>query len=151
MLNEKEVYQFECLKSLSNVPELQLQEYCNILKKLKEEFVVHRFRDFYSYDRTFNLFSKPMQINIRDDTNYLGMFTSPAAPVRALPYEPVADSRSRINSRHLWSFQPYPTGSCGFSPHVFLSSVRLVKHISNTVRKMQNFIAQKPHNHFSPK
>ena len=30
------------------------------------------------------------------------MFTSPAAPVRALAYEPVADSRSQINSGHLW-------------------------------------------------
>ena len=29
------------------------------------------------------------------------MFTSPAAPVRALVYEPVADSKSRINSGHL--------------------------------------------------
>ena len=60
---EKEFYHFECLKSLSNIPELQLQEYCNILKKLKEEFVVHRFRDFHSYDSSFN-FSNPMQINI---------------------------------------------------------------------------------------
>ena len=37
---EKDFYHFGCLKSLSNIPELQLQEYCNILKKLKEEFVV---------------------------------------------------------------------------------------------------------------
>ena len=59
---EKEIYQFECLKSLRNLPELQLQEYCNILKKLKEEFVVRRFRDFHSYDSSFNLFSNSMQI-----------------------------------------------------------------------------------------
>ena len=32
---EEEFYHFECLKSLSNIPELQLQEYCNILKKEK--------------------------------------------------------------------------------------------------------------------
>ena len=59
---EKEFYQFESLKSLSNIPELQLQEYCNILnKKLKEEFIVHRFMDFHSYDSSFNLFSNTMQ------------------------------------------------------------------------------------------
>ena len=45
---EKELYHFECLKSLHNIPELQLQEDCNILKKLKEEFAVHRFKDFHS-------------------------------------------------------------------------------------------------------
>ena len=45
-LMETEFYHFECLKSLRNTPELQLQDYCNILKKLEEEFVVHRFRDF---------------------------------------------------------------------------------------------------------
>ena len=73
---EKEFYHFECLKSLSNIPELQLQEYCNILKKLKEEFVVHKFRDFHSYDRSFNLFSNPMQINIRDDTDTCGCLCS---------------------------------------------------------------------------
>ena len=66
---EKEFYHFDGLKSLRNIPELQLQEYCNILKKLKEEFVVHRFRDFHSYDSSFNLFSNPMQISIRDDTD----------------------------------------------------------------------------------
>ena len=33
---EKELYHYECLKSLRNIPELQLQEYWNILKKLKE-------------------------------------------------------------------------------------------------------------------
>ena len=33
---EKVFYHFECLKSLRNIPELQLQEYCNILKKLKK-------------------------------------------------------------------------------------------------------------------
>ena len=32
---------------------------------------------------------------------YLGIFTTLAAPVSALVYEPVADSRSRINSGHL--------------------------------------------------
>ena len=32
---EKEFYYFECLQSLRNIPELQLQEYCNILKTLK--------------------------------------------------------------------------------------------------------------------
>ena len=69
---EKEFYHFECLKSLRNIPELQLQEYCNILKKLKEEFVVHRFRDFHSYDSSLNLFLNPMQINIRDDTDTWG-------------------------------------------------------------------------------
>ena len=69
---EKEFYHFECLKSLRNIPELHLQEYCNILKKLKEEVVVHRFGDFQSYDSSFNLFSNPMQINIRDDTDTWG-------------------------------------------------------------------------------
>ena len=69
---KKEFYHFECLKSLRNIPELQLQEYCNILKKLKEEFVVHRFWNFHSYDSSFNLFSNPMQINIRDDTDTWG-------------------------------------------------------------------------------
>ena len=59
-------YHFECLESL-NISELQLQEYCNILKKLKEEFVFYRFRDFHSYDSSFNLFYNPMQINIWDD------------------------------------------------------------------------------------
>ena len=63
---EKEYYHFERLKSLRNIPELQLQEYCNILKKLKEEFVVQRFEDFHSYDNSFNLFFNPIQINIRD-------------------------------------------------------------------------------------
>ena len=43
---EKDFYHFEYMKSLLNIPELQLQEYFNILKKkLKEECVVHRFRD----------------------------------------------------------------------------------------------------------
>ena len=60
---EKEFYHSECSKSLRNVPELQLQEYCNKLKKLKEEFVVHRF-------------SNPMQINIRDDTDTWGCLHS---------------------------------------------------------------------------
>ena len=69
---EKEFYHFECLKSLRNIPELQLQEYCNILKKLKEEFVVHMFKDFHSYDSSFNLFSNPMQINILDDSDTWG-------------------------------------------------------------------------------
>ena len=69
---EKEFYHFECLKILSNIPELQLQEYCNILKKIREECVVHRFRDFSSYDSSFNLFSNPMQINIWDDTETWG-------------------------------------------------------------------------------
>ena len=70
---EKEFYHFECLKSLRNIPELQLQVYCNIvLKKLKEEFVVHRFRDFHSYGSSFNLFSNTMQIDIRDDTDTWG-------------------------------------------------------------------------------
>ena len=54
------------------IPELQLQEYCNLLKKLKEEFVVHSFIDSYSYDCSFNSFSNPMQINIRDDTDTWG-------------------------------------------------------------------------------
>ena len=57
VLMEKEFYHFECLKSLRNIPELQLQKYCNILKKQKEEFVVHRLMDFHSYDSSFNLFS----------------------------------------------------------------------------------------------
>ena len=69
---EKEFYHFEYLKSLRNIPELQLQEYCNILKTLKEEFVVHRYRDFHSYGSSFNLFSNPMQINIRDDNDTWG-------------------------------------------------------------------------------
>ena len=69
---EKEFYHFECLKGLRNIIELQLQEYCNILKTLQEEFVVHRFRDFHSYDSSFNLFSNPMHINIRDDTDAWG-------------------------------------------------------------------------------
>ena len=69
MLMEKEFYHFECLKSLGKIPELQLQEYCNILKKLKEEFVVHRFRGSHSYDSSFSLFSNPMQINTRADTD----------------------------------------------------------------------------------
>ena len=73
MLIEKEFYHFECLKSPRNIPELQLREYCNILKKkLKEEFVVHRFRDFHSYYSSFNLFSNPMQINVWDDTDTWG-------------------------------------------------------------------------------
>ena len=58
---EKDFYHVECLKSLRNIPELQLQAYCNILKKLKEEFVVHRFRNFHSYESSFNLFPNPMQ------------------------------------------------------------------------------------------
>ena len=65
---EEEFYHFECLKSLRNIPELQLEEYCNILKK-NEEFVVNRFRGFHSYGSSFNLFSNPMQINICDDTD----------------------------------------------------------------------------------
>ena len=69
---EKEFYHFECLKSLRNIPEIQLQEYCNVLKKLKEEFVVRKFKDFHSYDSSLNLFSNPMQINIRDDTDIWG-------------------------------------------------------------------------------
>ena len=70
---EKEFYHFECLKCPRNISELQLQEYCNILKKkLKEEFVVHRFRDFRSYLSSFNLFSNSMQSNIRDDTDTWG-------------------------------------------------------------------------------
>ena len=63
---EKDFYHFECLKSLRNIPELQLQEYLNLLKKRKEEFVVHRFRDFHSCDDSFNLFSNPL---LRDDTD----------------------------------------------------------------------------------
>ena len=43
---EKEFYHFKCLKSLSNILGLQLQEYCKTLKKPKEEFVVDKFRDF---------------------------------------------------------------------------------------------------------
>ena len=73
---EKEFYYFECLKSLSNIHELQLQKYCNILKKLKEAFVIHRFRIFHSYDTSFNLFSNPMQINLRDDTDTWGYLQS---------------------------------------------------------------------------
>ena len=69
---EEEFYHFECLKRLRNIPELQLQEYCNVLKKLKEEFVVRKFKHFHSYDSSFNLFSNPMQINIRDDTDIWG-------------------------------------------------------------------------------
>ena len=69
---EKEFYHFECFKTLRNIPELQLQEYCNKLKTLKEEFVVRKFRDFHSYDSSFNLFSNPMQINIRGDTDTWG-------------------------------------------------------------------------------
>ena len=69
---EEEFYHFECLKSLLNIPELQLLEYCNILKTLKQEFVVHKFRDFHSYDSSFNLFSNPMQINIWADTDTWG-------------------------------------------------------------------------------
>ena len=69
---EKEFYHFECLKCLHNILELQLQEHCNTLKKLKEEFVVHRFRVFHSYDSSFTLFSNPMQINIQDDTDTCG-------------------------------------------------------------------------------
>ena len=53
---EKEFYHIECLKSLRKIPELQLQEYYNILKKLKEEFVVYRFRDFHSYDSSLFAF-----------------------------------------------------------------------------------------------
>ena len=37
-------------------------------EKLKEEFVVLRFRDFHSYDSSFNLLSNPMQINIYGTT-----------------------------------------------------------------------------------
>ena len=73
---EKEFYHFECLKNLSNIPELQLQDYCNLLKNIKEEFVVHGFRDFHSYDSSFNLFSYPMQINIRDDIHTWGYLQS---------------------------------------------------------------------------
>ena len=73
---EEEFYRFECLKSLRKIPESQLLEYCNILKKLKEEFVVHRSRDFHSYDSSFNLFSNPMQIIIQDDTDTWGCLNS---------------------------------------------------------------------------
>ena len=38
-------------------------------KKPKEEFVVHWFMDFHSFDSSFNLFSNPMLINIRDETD----------------------------------------------------------------------------------
>ena len=70
---EKEFYLFECLKSLLNIPELQLQVYCHILKKkLREEFIVQRFRDFHSCDSSFNLLYNPMQINILDDTDTWG-------------------------------------------------------------------------------
>ena len=69
---ENEFYHFEYLKSLLNIPQLQLQAYCNILKTLKEEFVVHRYKDFHSYDSSFNSFSNPMQITIRDDTDTWG-------------------------------------------------------------------------------
>ena len=65
---EKEFHRLECLKSLSNIHELQLQKYCNILRKLREAFVIHRFRIFHSFDSSFNLFSNQMQINKRDDT-----------------------------------------------------------------------------------
>ena len=68
MIMGKEFYHFECLKNLGNIPELQLQEYSNLLKELKEEFVVYRFRDFLSNYSNFNLFSNIMQIDIRDDT-----------------------------------------------------------------------------------
>ena len=61
---EKEFYHFECLKSLRNIPELQLQEYCNILKKLKEEFVVHRFRVFQII--------VPMTYDLWDNTDIWG-------------------------------------------------------------------------------
>ena len=71
-LVEKEFYHFECLKRLSNIPELQFQEYFNVLIHLKEEFVARWFRDFHSYNSTLNLFSNPMQINIRDDTDTWG-------------------------------------------------------------------------------
>ena len=57
---------------ISNIPELQLQEYCNILKKLKEGFVVHRMRNFHPCDSSINLFSNPMQINMQDDTETWG-------------------------------------------------------------------------------
>ena len=60
-----------CEKS-NNIHEIQLQEYCNILKKLKEAFVIHRFRIFHSYASSFNLFSNSMQINIQDDTDTWG-------------------------------------------------------------------------------
>ena len=73
---EKEFYHSEYLKSLSNIPELQLQEYCSILKKKLKEFVVHWFMDFHSYDSSFTLFSNPMQINIRDDTDIWGCLHS---------------------------------------------------------------------------
>ena len=69
---EKEFHHFECLKSLSNIHELQLQECCNILKKIKEAFVIHRFRIFHLYGSSFNLFFNPMQIDIRDDTDTCG-------------------------------------------------------------------------------
>ena len=66
---EKEFYHLECLKSLRIIPELQLQ-YTEEIQK--EEFVVHKFRDFHSYDTCFDLFSNPMQINIMDDTDTWG-------------------------------------------------------------------------------
>ena len=70
---EKEFYHFESFKSLRNIPELHLQDYCNIpKKKLNEEFVVHRLRDFHSNDSRFNLFSNPIQISIRGDTDTWG-------------------------------------------------------------------------------
>ena len=40
---ERALWRFE----KTNIPELQLQEYCNILKKLQEVFLVHRFRDVH--------------------------------------------------------------------------------------------------------
>ena len=69
---EKEFHRFESLKSLSNIHELQLLEYCNVLEKLEEVFVIHRFRISHSYGSSFNLFSNPMQINIGDDTDTWG-------------------------------------------------------------------------------
>ena len=107
---EKEIYHFECLKSLRNIPELQLQEYCNILKELKEEFVAHRFRECHSYASSRPRWSRGYHtrlwirgslvrsrpgssVNILSMTSF-GREVKPWVPCRIFPQEPQAEIRT---------------------------------------------------------
>ena len=90
---EKEFCRFECLKSPRNIPELQLQEYCNIQKTLKEEFVVLGLWILIHMTAVSICFLTQCRL-IYGTTLIPGDVYIPEAPVRALAYEPVADSRS---------------------------------------------------------
>ena len=57
---EKEFHCLAYLKTLSNIHELLLLVYCNLLKKIKEASLIHRFRIFRAYGSSFILFSNPM-------------------------------------------------------------------------------------------